>query len=352
MEISRTQLPFTCNGCELAFATSVEQRAHMRQSWHVYNLKRRMASLPPMSAERYAEQMPSSTAEPKKPSAPAEPSMEDLADDVEGLDIDEPTPTEEADINQCLFCKETLPTLDINLQHMSSEHGLYIPELDHLASVETFVEYIWGVINQYHECIYCGLAKRSANGVKQHMLEKGHCMINLEREPELLEFWDFSDAEADSDEDSESISKARPEYMSGDVNSASYRKMPDDTLLLASGKIVGSQHEGPKGTTKKRPAKDVARKAITRELDADAPKDEEHPNESTAAQPSRDRRVAVRGAMGLIGVSDQQKRSLMLTEKKMQKKELITRAAASWATERVANKQKFYRASGPMRPNG
>ncbi|KAF7513471.1 hypothetical protein GJ744_008765 [Endocarpon pusillum] len=46
------------------------------------------------------------------------------------------------------------------------------------------------------------MIKQSAEGTRRHMLDKGHCMINLEREPELLEFWDFSDSDGhDTDEE-------------------------------------------------------------------------------------------------------------------------------------------------------
>lgn len=38
----------TCNSCSLAFATPEDQRAHMKSDWHRYNLKRRVAALPPI----------------------------------------------------------------------------------------------------------------------------------------------------------------------------------------------------------------------------------------------------------------------------------------------------------------
>ncbi|KAJ7843305.1 hypothetical protein B0H14DRAFT_3689607 [Mycena olivaceomarginata] len=36
---------FTCNTCSAVFETNEVQRAHMREPWHLYNLKRRMVSL-------------------------------------------------------------------------------------------------------------------------------------------------------------------------------------------------------------------------------------------------------------------------------------------------------------------
>ncbi|KAF2642801.1 hypothetical protein P280DRAFT_468108 [Massarina eburnea CBS 473.64] len=49
--------PFTCNSCQVAFRSSELQRAHMQTDWHRYNLKRRVASLPPLSSEVFTEKV-------------------------------------------------------------------------------------------------------------------------------------------------------------------------------------------------------------------------------------------------------------------------------------------------------
>ncbi|KAF9244846.1 C2H2 type zinc-finger-domain-containing protein [Melanogaster broomeanus] len=41
---------FTCLSCSIAFASAEDQRAHYRSDYHRYNMKRRVASLPPVSA--------------------------------------------------------------------------------------------------------------------------------------------------------------------------------------------------------------------------------------------------------------------------------------------------------------
>jgi hypothetical protein len=46
--------------------------------------------------------------------------------------------------------------------------------------------------------------------------------------------------------------------------------------------------------------------------------------------------------MGIIGLSDQQRKTLAVVEKKMQKQERVARAAHLWAREKVANRQKYY----------
>lgn len=48
---------FTCNTCGLRFPTADLQRVHMKTDWHRYNLKRRVANLPAISSELFAEKM-------------------------------------------------------------------------------------------------------------------------------------------------------------------------------------------------------------------------------------------------------------------------------------------------------
>lgn len=48
---------FTCNTCGLSFAEADFQREHMKTDWHRYNLKRRVANLPPIPSDVFAEKM-------------------------------------------------------------------------------------------------------------------------------------------------------------------------------------------------------------------------------------------------------------------------------------------------------
>ncbi|KAJ5495669.1 Cytoplasmic 60S subunit biogenesis factor REI1 [Penicillium diatomitis] len=50
-------LPYTCNTCLVAFHRSDAQRDHMRKDWHLYNMKRRIASLPPVALEVFNEKV-------------------------------------------------------------------------------------------------------------------------------------------------------------------------------------------------------------------------------------------------------------------------------------------------------
>lgn len=48
---------FTCNTCEIKFHLAEYQRQHMKSDWHRYNLKRRVANLPLISSQTFAEKV-------------------------------------------------------------------------------------------------------------------------------------------------------------------------------------------------------------------------------------------------------------------------------------------------------
>ncbi|KAL6940163.1 hypothetical protein ACO0QE_004058 [Hanseniaspora vineae] len=48
---------YTCNSCLITFPTSLDQREHMKGDWHRYNLKRRVAQLPPISEQTFNEKV-------------------------------------------------------------------------------------------------------------------------------------------------------------------------------------------------------------------------------------------------------------------------------------------------------
>ncbi|TDZ25573.1 Cytoplasmic 60S subunit biogenesis factor REI1-like protein [Colletotrichum sidae] len=49
--------PYTCNTCAVAYRNIDLQRGHMKSDWHRYNLKRRVASLPPITSEVFNDKV-------------------------------------------------------------------------------------------------------------------------------------------------------------------------------------------------------------------------------------------------------------------------------------------------------
>ena len=320
----------------------------------VYNLKRRMASLPPISADTYAENVATSLVSSKEESldtasssAVVRPSPEEERAEESGEFED--LIDEQAQINCCLFCTKDSDSLETNLEHMFSEHGLYIPEIEHLSSLETIVGYLRTVITKYNECLYCGMIKQSAEGIRRHMLDKGHCMINLEREPELLEFWEFSDSDGHDTEDEEA-----PKSRARKTDTAPSRDLSQGEYTLPSGKVVGSKSKAREARLFARrtalAANETSSRMITEgPIDNTDETSSADPAESFTQEGTQDRAVAVRDAVGLVGVSEQQMRSLITVQRKMQRQQAIVRASAAWAGEKGGTHQKHYKVKMNLR---
>ncbi|KAH7161581.1 C2H2 type zinc-finger-domain-containing protein [Dactylonectria macrodidyma] len=52
-----TSHPYTCNTCQVAYRNIDLQKSHMKSDWHRYNLKRRVASLPPISSDVFTDKV-------------------------------------------------------------------------------------------------------------------------------------------------------------------------------------------------------------------------------------------------------------------------------------------------------
>ncbi|KAK0642533.1 Cytoplasmic 60S subunit biogenesis factor REI1-like protein [Lasiodiplodia hormozganensis] len=379
---------FTCSTCASAFdGAHNEQRVHVRDPWHQYNLQRRMASLPPITLQQYEVIVQPEQASPehKKKSTNRKPPKDygkqkqaarneqspspSVSDDsgtkgedhdaynlsAPSSDLDEDSDEQDEEEEPvaltpttCLFCNATSPTLDANLSHMSTTHSLFIPEPGSLIDLETFLLYLAAIVFRYHECLYCGAAKSSAAAAQTHMRDKGHCMINLaSADCELLDFWEF-------DEDEEGGGAGGAAAAASVLSSVN---VSDTEMRLPSGAIVGSRHHAESvhnrhGLVGARVQAAKRRKAIA-DNEHDAAADTDGGEADPRPQPkSMDCRVAVRGEMGLVGVPEQQRRALMAVEKKMMKREAVARAAQRWATEKVANRQKFFKPDVPGRKNG
>jgi pre-60S factor REI1 len=378
---------FTCNTCSVIFGSSEEQRSicenhgseiypsltapifdRLTIEFSVYNIKRRVASLPAITLELYQEEVakPSASSSSTYDTKDTVPPEDSISNDSSSTEDESSNPFAATD---CLFCHTTSLSVPDNLTHMLTAHGLFIPEADHVADLPTFLRYLTTVITRYHECLYCGAERGSTEGVLQHMRDRGHCMVNFEREPELLEFWEFGNSddsdgdgeeEGEEKEEEEEKGQRRNEAKSWSERLQTSTKLSESEMQLPSGVVIGSRsealHSRPGLIAKRRSAiKKAHLKAITAAGEENVPSEEQSgasERTSQAQQGVGDRRVAKRGELGLIGVPEQQRRALLVTEKKMQKREAVAKAAYSWVTERIANKQKHYRVSNSNGPLG
>jgi pre-60S factor REI1 len=177
---------FPCNTCLITFTASASQRSHMRSQWHVSNLHHRIAGEATLSEEEYNKTL-SKLQKPLRRS----PSIE-----LEGASTGGEEETEEQGkippATQCLFCLTSSPSISENVLHMSSTHGLFIPNANRTTDMESFLVYLGTLVFKYHECLYCGRAKGSLGAIRTHMRDKGHGMVRME---DVTAFWDEEDEE-------------------------------------------------------------------------------------------------------------------------------------------------------------
>ncbi|KDQ57570.1 hypothetical protein JAAARDRAFT_130649 [Jaapia argillacea MUCL 33604] len=259
---------FTCLSCSIAFLSAEEQRVHYRSDHHRYNMKRRVASLPPVSlalfvqkvTERKTEtavtssskgstceicnksyttenayrshinskkhketeakaQLKPSPQQPSVPedstpaSAPEAAGEEDSAAPVNPVRLTVDEDASEEQINQtidekiaaarsrlspshCLFCPHVATSIDDNLTHMSTSHSFFIPDAEYLIDIPGLLTYLGEKIAVGNVCIYCngkGREFRTLDAVRKHMVDKTHCKIAYDSEPDRLEISDYYD---------------------------------------------------------------------------------------------------------------------------------------------------------------
>ncbi|KAH3915311.1 hypothetical protein HBI56_164630 [Parastagonospora nodorum] len=301
---------FPCNTCGLGFTNSMEQREHMRSDWHVGNLRRRIAGEGVLAEEEYEEAHPRLSGKSRRRSL--SPPIIEPEDEYEEEDEGE----QEGDeggmvaVEQCLFCPLTLSSIDSTLEHMSQTHGLYIPHVDRIPDLSSFLGFLNTLVFNHHECLYCGAQKGSVSGVRTHMRDKGHEKVRWE---DVEEFWDGA---GDGEEGKEVERRGETEWQ------------------LPSGAIINSRSDS---TCKPRHArwrtraheKATARAAIT-------------------STPSSDRQLTRNAELSLSSVADSQIRTLRCAEKKSRSTEAIARTACRWKMEQAPVLTKYYKKQNPV----
>ena len=247
-------------------------------------------------------------------------------------------------VSQCLFCNSNSPTLELNLEHMYKQHGLFIPNQEYLYDIESLLGYMHKVISDFHACIYCDTTKATVGGIQQHMINKGHCMINLNKDSEFEEFYDYPTSGSETESAKATIGDDGDSGSDRQTQGSSTNPEHELSLCLSSGKTLAHrsqprsyrQHlptpaEHTEGASK--------RKAIT---------DPSSTGENTNSRiGGGDRQIATRANnnTGMIGVPEHQQRALRAVEKKMLKLEVRARNDYQWGVQRSANRQKTYRVS-------
>jgi len=220
----------TCITCSVAFKEASDQRDHYKTDWHRYNLKRKVAELPPVNEAdfnnrmlKHEEQRKALSGETKAPTGycvacsksfgteksyenhlkskkhlealkafekkenrqeieknrrnrklteetKEEEAMEEDAEsddeEIEEVDSDEWDDEDAIPANDCFFCAHHSSNNDKNLMHMSEKHSFFVPDLQFVVNLDGLLTYIGCKVGQGKMCLTCS--------------EKGKCFRSLD----------------------------------------------------------------------------------------------------------------------------------------------------------------------------
>ena len=124
-------------------------------------------------------------------------------------------------LNDCIFCNHTEPSMEAVLNHMAISHSFFVPDLQFVADLPALLTYLHNKVRVDYICLRCNMRGKnfhSLEGVRRHMVDKGHCMVDYEIDGqfELEDFYDFSSSYPDYDGEWEDVEDAQGEDAEGD----------------------------------------------------------------------------------------------------------------------------------------
>lgn len=195
--VTQRMTSFTCISCRVAFKEAELQRLHYKTDWHRYNLKRKVAELPPVTSEEFQRrvitqrtndeigkqdksvycnvcrksfgnqkayenhmnskkhkenELAYDPSEQKEVENSKEEKMNTESDDEDIEEVDSDEWDEEAenpiDDDNCLFCLHHSRNLVKNLHHMTQAHTFFIPDIEYCVDLPGLLSYLGEKITQ------------------------------------------------------------------------------------------------------------------------------------------------------------------------------------------------------------
>jgi pre-60S factor REI1 len=75
---------------------------------------------------------------------------------------------------------------------MRAQHSFFVLDVDCVTSLKGLLTYIAERIHLGYMCLFCSKMHRNARRCQQHMMDKGHCFMNVDDEHEYEQYYDFS----------------------------------------------------------------------------------------------------------------------------------------------------------------
>lgn len=218
---------FSCTACSQSFISAAELRAHCKSERHVYNTKRKLAGLKPISQEVWERKLLEArlaanaskgtahlkTSKSQKGGYPGEVDGEEGLQPPEApVTLTSSAPKEEEPLvfspRQCLFDRRHFETIEDNLKYMWKTYNFSIPDREYCTNVEGLLKHVWcKCTEEPYACLFCNRRFPDAGSVRRHMFDKKHSRIGTEArtrrgnpdelgseelEEELEEFYDFT----------------------------------------------------------------------------------------------------------------------------------------------------------------
>jgi len=194
-----TTADFTCTACSESFATNAELRAHCKTERHLYNMKRRLAGLRPISKELWDKKLQESrnqaaaqkgTAHLKAGKEPRKTAGSTTASQptpsAGGSDAPEASPSATPDEGpltprHCLFDRRHFQTVDECLAYMQKTYSFSVPDAEYCTDVPGLLSFLHRKISEPpHACLFCNRKFPDLASVRRHMIDKGHTRIGTE----------------------------------------------------------------------------------------------------------------------------------------------------------------------------
>ena len=155
--------------------------------------------------------------------------------DAESVNSDEwNDDSEPVNSSDCVFCDHHSKNMVKNLKHMAIAHSFFIPDAEFCCDIEGLLVYLGGKVSKDYICLWCNEKGRtfySTQGVRQHMIEKGHTKMLHEgiALAEYVDFYDYSSSYPDHDDTKDVDAILESAVLEGD----------EYQLVLPSGNVIG-----------------------------------------------------------------------------------------------------------------
>lgn len=226
-----------CKACKKFFKTKNAHDNHLNSKKHKDSLKSFLENhTNDDDVEEVKVSVPTAEVieERRKQLEEAEDDDDDM--EVESVDSDEWDEDTENPIakSDCMFCDHHSKNLVKNLKHMAIAHSFFIADAEFCCDVEGLLMYLAEKVCRDFICLWCndkGRTFYSLQGVRQHMIEKGHCKMLHEGAAlaEYVDFYDYSSSYPDHDDTKNVDEEFDAAVLEGD----------EYQLVLPSGNVIG-----------------------------------------------------------------------------------------------------------------